>query len=84
MVNNAMTQYDRVEYSSAEGVEGFYYKLDKMASRMIERPSDYSFRLRLYEGLPGFMICCLNVTYYQNSALSKIYARMHAKLKNSV
>ena len=50
-----MTQYDRVEYSSAEGVEGFYYKLDKMASRMIERPSDYSFRLRLYEGLPSWI-----------------------------
>ena len=53
--NNAVTQYDRVEYSSAEGVEGFYYKLDKMASRMIERPSDYSFRLRLYEGLPSWI-----------------------------
>ena len=50
--NNAVTQYDRVEYSPSEGVEGFYYKLDKMASRMIERPSDYSFRLRLFEGLP--------------------------------
>src|SRR3984885_696820 len=29
--NNAVTQYDRVEYSASEGVEGFYYKLDKMA-----------------------------------------------------
>ena len=53
--NNAVTQYDRVEYSASEGVEGFYYKLDKMASRMIERPSDYSFRLRLYEGLPAWI-----------------------------
>ncbi|KIM85718.1 hypothetical protein PILCRDRAFT_5374 [Piloderma croceum F 1598] len=26
-----------------------------MASRMIERPSDYSFRLRLYEGLPAWI-----------------------------
>jgi hypothetical protein len=53
--NNAVTQYDRVEYSPSEGVEGFYYKLDKMASQMIERPSDYSFRLRLYEGLPAWI-----------------------------
>ncbi|KIM74144.1 hypothetical protein PILCRDRAFT_14694 [Piloderma croceum F 1598] len=53
--NNAVTQYNRVEYSPSEGVEGFYYRLDKMASRMIERPSDYSFRLRLYEGLPAWI-----------------------------
>ncbi|KIM79283.1 hypothetical protein PILCRDRAFT_10430 [Piloderma croceum F 1598] len=53
--NNAVTQYDRVEYSPSEGVEGFYYGLDKMASRMIECPSDYSFRLRLYEGLPAWI-----------------------------
>ncbi|KIM72474.1 hypothetical protein PILCRDRAFT_16102 [Piloderma croceum F 1598] len=53
--NNAVTQYDRVEYSPSEGVEGFYYRLDKMASHMIERPSDYSFRLRLYEGLPAWI-----------------------------
>jgi hypothetical protein len=53
--NNAVTQYDRVEYSPSEGVEGFYYRLDKMASRMIEHPSEYSFRLRLYKGLPAWI-----------------------------
>src|ERR1700683_3256280 len=53
--NNAVTQYDKVEYSDTEGVEGFYYKLDKMASRMVERPSDYAFRLRLFEGLPTWI-----------------------------
>jgi len=53
--NNAVTQYDRVEYSSADGVEGFYYKLDKMAGRMVERPSNYSFKLRLFEGLPSWI-----------------------------
>jgi hypothetical protein len=53
--NNAVTQYDKVEYSNSDGVEGFYYKLDKMASRMVERPNDYSFRLRLFEGLPAWM-----------------------------
>ncbi|KIM72762.1 hypothetical protein PILCRDRAFT_15823 [Piloderma croceum F 1598] len=53
--NNAVTQYNRVEYSPSEGVEGFYYRLDKMASCMIECPSDYSFRLRLYEGLPAWI-----------------------------
>ena len=55
MANNAVTQYNRVEYSSADGVEGFYYKLDKMASRMVERPSNYSFKLRLFEGLPSWI-----------------------------
>src|ERR1700728_4213146 len=38
-----------------EGVKGFYYKLDKMASRMVDRPSDYAFRLRLFEGLPTWI-----------------------------
>jgi hypothetical protein len=37
--NNAVTQYDRVEYSPSEGVEGFYYKLDKMASALVITPS---------------------------------------------
>src|SRR6202050_4896747 len=53
--NNAVTQYDKVEYSDTEGVEGFHYKRDKMASRMVERPSDYAFRLRLFEGLPTWI-----------------------------
>jgi hypothetical protein len=53
--NNAVTQYDRIEYNPADGVEGFYYKLDKMASRMVERPSNYSFKLRLFEGLPSWI-----------------------------
>jgi hypothetical protein len=53
--NNAVTQYDKVEYSTSDGVEGFYYKLDKMANRMVERPNDYSFRLRLFEGLPAWI-----------------------------
>ena len=55
MANNAVTQYDRVEYSSADGVEGFYYKLDKMASHMVEHPSNYSFKLRLFKGLPSWI-----------------------------
>jgi hypothetical protein len=50
-----VTQYDRVEYLPSEGVEGFYYWLDKMASCMIECPSDYSFHLRLYKGLPAWI-----------------------------
>src|SRR5882762_9595748 len=53
--NNAANQYDKVEYSSSTGVEGFYYALDKMASCMVERPSDYSFRLRIFEGLPTWI-----------------------------
>ena len=34
--NNTITQYNKVKYNSADGVEGFYYKLDKMASHMVE------------------------------------------------
>jgi hypothetical protein len=29
--------------------------LDKMASRMVERPSDYSFHLQMFEGLPTWI-----------------------------
>ena len=53
--NNAVTQYDKVEYSPSEGVEGFYYRLDKMANRMVEHPSNYSFRLQLFEGIPSWI-----------------------------
>jgi hypothetical protein len=53
--NYAVTQYDRVEYSASDGVEGLYYRLDKTANQMVERPSDYSFRLRLFEGLPAWI-----------------------------
>ena len=53
--NNAISQYDKVEYSVVEVVEGFYYKLDKMANQMVERPSDYAFHLRLFEGLPTWI-----------------------------
>src|ERR1700736_2549657 len=45
-------QYDKVKYSPLKGVKGFYYQLDKMANQMVEHPSDYSFQLRLFEGLP--------------------------------
>ena len=43
MVNNTVTQYDKVEHSTSDGVEGFYYKLDMMANRIVEHPNDYSF-----------------------------------------
>jgi len=53
--NNAATQYNKVEYTPSTGVKGFYYALDKLASRMVEQPSDYSFRLRMFEGLPTWI-----------------------------
>jgi len=49
MANNTATQYDKVECSPSTGVKGFYYALDKMASCMVERPSDYSFYLQMFE-----------------------------------
>lgn len=53
--NNAVAEYDAVAYLPAEGTEGYYYKLDKVANRMIERPSPYQFRLRFHEGLPHWI-----------------------------
>ena len=54
-VNNAVTQYDKVEYSHSDRVKGFYYRLDKMASHMVEHLNDYSFQLKQFEGLPAWM-----------------------------
>src|SRR5882762_1957178 len=68
--NNAATQYDKVEYGSLTGVEGFYYALDKMASCMVERPCDYSFHFEcLKDCLPGYTICCSNVISSPNFVL---------------
>jgi hypothetical protein len=90
-----VTQYDRVEYSPSEGVEGFYYKLDKMASRMIECPSDYSFRLRLYEGLPAWIydtllernilpeFCTLKDIHENAQQIKELSLRAHGTFKGS-
>ena len=52
---DAKTRYDSVLYSTTESTEGFYYKLDKFASRMVQRPDDYSFKIRFFEGLPDWI-----------------------------
>ena len=76
--NNATNQYDKVEYGSSTGVEGFYYALDKMASCMVEWPSDYSFCL------PGYMIRCSNVISSPNFVLWRIFVRMPGRLRRLV
>ncbi|KAF7973544.1 hypothetical protein HWV62_14904 [Athelia sp. TMB] len=53
--NNAVILYNAVRYNSKDGVEGLFYQLDRAASKMIERPSDYSFRSRLFNCLPRWM-----------------------------
>ncbi|KAF7987026.1 hypothetical protein HWV62_135 [Athelia sp. TMB] len=53
--NNAVILYNAVRYNAKDGVEGLYYQLDRAASKMIERPSDYSFRSRLFNCLPHWM-----------------------------
>ncbi|KAF7985022.1 hypothetical protein HWV62_8837 [Athelia sp. TMB] len=53
--NNAVILYNAIRYSSKDGVEGLYYQLDRAASKMIERPSDYAFRGRLFNCLPRWM-----------------------------
>ncbi|KAF7969150.1 hypothetical protein HWV62_28242 [Athelia sp. TMB] len=56
--------------NNADGVEGLYYQLDRAASKMIERPSDYEFRRRLFNCLPHWIqkiILTRNITpeYHQ-------------------
>jgi hypothetical protein len=53
--NDAKTKYESVAYSNADGTEGYYYKLDKYASRMVQRPDDYSFKVRFCDGLPNWI-----------------------------
>ena len=53
--NNAVILFNAVRYNSKDGVEGLYYQLDRAASKMIERPSDYAFRSRLFNCLPHWM-----------------------------
>ncbi|KAF7966752.1 hypothetical protein HWV62_37205 [Athelia sp. TMB] len=53
--NDAAVKYNAVRYSSVDGVEGLYYKLDRAAERMIERPNEYEFRRRLFNLLPVWL-----------------------------
>ncbi|KAF7975144.1 hypothetical protein HWV62_10307 [Athelia sp. TMB] len=53
--NNAVILYNAVRYNSKDGVEGLFYQLDRAASKMIERPSDYSFRRQLFNCLPRWV-----------------------------
>ncbi|KAF7985435.1 hypothetical protein HWV62_5165 [Athelia sp. TMB] len=53
--NDAAIKYSAVRYVTADGVEGLYYKLDTAAERMIERPSNYEFRRRLFNLLPHWL-----------------------------
>ncbi|KAF7972081.1 hypothetical protein HWV62_19163 [Athelia sp. TMB] len=53
--NEAAIKYNSVRYTSGEGVEGLYYKLDTAAERMIERPNTYEFRRRLFNLLPRWL-----------------------------
>ncbi|KAF7965635.1 hypothetical protein HWV62_42444 [Athelia sp. TMB] len=53
--NDAAVKYNAVRYSTTDGVEGLYYKLDRSAERMIERPNEYDFRRRLFNLLPHWL-----------------------------
>ncbi|KAF7977809.1 hypothetical protein HWV62_2729 [Athelia sp. TMB] len=53
--NEAAVKYNAVRYSTTEGVEGLFYRLDRAAERMIERPNDYDFRRRLFNLLPKWL-----------------------------
>jgi hypothetical protein len=55
MANDAKTKYESVVYSSTNGTEGYYYKLDKYASRMVQQPDEYSFKARFCDGLPNWI-----------------------------
>ena len=92
---DAATQYDKVEYTPLTGVEGFYYALDKLASCMVEQPSDYSFHLQMFEGLPTWIydtllkrnilpeFCTLEDIHENTRQIEKISLRMRSTLKGS-
>lgn len=48
-------KYNAVRYTATDRVEGLYYKLDRAAERMIQRPSDYEFKYRLFNRLPKWL-----------------------------
>jgi hypothetical protein len=52
--HNSVTQYNKIKYNPPDGVEDFYYELNKMAGHMVEHPSNY-FKLRLFEVLPSWI-----------------------------
>lgn len=53
--NGAIVKYHAVRYAASDGVEGLFYKLDRAAEHMIERPSDYKFKYRLFNCLPKWL-----------------------------
>ncbi|TCD60092.1 hypothetical protein EIP91_010759 [Steccherinum ochraceum] len=54
-VQRAQEQYDALRYTSATGVTGFATKLRTYSTRMIQPPSDYDMRRRLWQGLPSWI-----------------------------
>ncbi|KAF7982372.1 hypothetical protein HWV62_29118 [Athelia sp. TMB] len=55
MANDAAIKYNGVRYASTDGVEGLYYKLDRAAEHMVERPNTYDFRRQLFNSLPRWL-----------------------------
>ena len=53
--SDAKNKYDAVTYSASDGTEGFFYRLEKFASRMVQRPDEYSFKNRFFEGMPDWI-----------------------------
>ncbi|KZP26694.1 hypothetical protein FIBSPDRAFT_949270 [Athelia psychrophila] len=53
--NSAVVRYHTVRYAVIDGIEGLFYKLDRAAEHMIERPSDYEFKYRLFNCLPRWL-----------------------------
>ena len=53
---NASTKYHSTKYTKAKGALAFYNELEHHASRMVERPDDYSFKQKLLYSLPQEMV----------------------------
>ena len=79
-----------------EGVKGLYYRLDKMANRMVECPSDYSFQLRLFEGMPSWIhdtllernifpeFCTLEDICKNMRQIDELSTRVHSNFKGTL
>jgi hypothetical protein len=52
-VNN---KFWHIEYNAREGIMSYYYKLERYATRMIEVPDIFMFRMQLVAGLPESII----------------------------
>lgn len=85
----AVHKYAQIRYSKEDGVHGFYRELLLWAGRLAQYPDPYSFRRRLFTGLPADIR--LHVALYkgvsaENSSMQDIvhHAREYEKIQATI